>query len=557
MRACMQRFPQLSHTRFSFRLHPLTNPNKLPRIHGNTIATVKDPSAASRLDCANVFVWNTMIRKQVENGLVTRDPPLLYYIQGLRAGLRPNGHTFMYLLKALVSGQEIKEGEEVHASVVRTGFACSEFVSGALLGFYVACGLVGKGRQVFDEMRQPGLVLWTLIIRAYVCVTLPEKALELFRTMREVGLTPDMVAVSTVVSACGLLGDLGVAKAMHCFIEKSGIEVDAFVSSTLISTYGECGSLDYAYRFFQETPMKNIVVWNTMIHQSVEHNNLELGKQLFQSMPDRDVVSWNSMIGVFARIGQYQEALTWFHEMEFSGVSPNTLTLLSTLSACASHGALDTGAWIHAYVDKNDMNRDGSLDSSLIDMYSKCGDIDKAVQIFEESTRRDLFTWTSIVCGLAMHGRGEKALHYFSKMKEAQVQPDDVTMVGILSACAHAGLLDQGWWYFQSMEKVFGLVPKVEHYGCMVDLLGRMGCLKEAYDLIMGMPMEANEIIWGAFLSACRVHNNVELGEVAARRLLGLDPRDPWAQVMLSNMYAEEAKWDRSMGLRKEIKRRG
>ena len=255
------------------------------------------------------------------------------------------------------------------------------------------------------------------------------------------------------------------------------------------------------------------------------------------------------MIQGFANIGQYEEALALFHDMEISVFRPSTLTLLSTLSACASHGALETGAWIHSNVNNNDLNRDGSLDSSLIDMYSKCGDIAKAIQIFEDSPRRDLFTWTSIICGLEMHGHVKKALCYFSEMSESQVSPDEVTMVRVLSACAHTGLIEQGRRYSQSMEKVFGLVPKIEHYGCMVDLLGRMGCLKEAYDLIMGMPMEAN--------SACRVYNNVELGEVAARRLLELDPRDPWGRVMLSNIYAEEAKYDRSMGLRKEIKEKG
>ena len=410
---------------------------------------------------------------------------------------------------------------------------------------------------MFDEMPQPGLVLWTLMIQAYVCLTHPGEALQLFRTMRRVGVMSDMVAVATVVSASGLLGDLGIAKTIHCFIEKSGVEVDAFVSSTLINTYGECGSLTDAYRFFQETAMKNTVVWNTMIHQSLEHNNLELGKQLFDSMPERDVASWNSMIRGFANVGQYEEALALFQDMEISVCRPNTLTLLSTLSACASHGALEAGAWIHSYVNNNDLNRDRLMDSSPIDMYSKCGDIAKAIQIFKESPRRDLFTWTSIIYGLAMHGHGKKALCYFSEMNESQVSPDEVTMVGVLSACAHAGLIEQGRRYFQSMEKVFGLVPKIEHYGCMVDLLGRMGCLKEAYDLIMGMPMEANEIIWGSFLNACRVYNNVELGEVAARRLLELDPCDPWGRVMLSNIYAEVAKYDLSMGLRKEIKEKG
>ena len=189
-------------------------------------------------------------------------------------------------------------------------------------------------------------------------------------------------------------------------------------------------------------------------------------------MPERDVASWNSMIRGFANVGQYEEALALFHDMEISVFRPNTLTLFSTLSACASNGALEAGAWIHSYVNSNDLNRDGSLDSSMVNMYSKCGDITKAIQIFEESPRRDLFTWTSIICGLAMHAHGKKALCYFSEMNASQVSPNEVTMVGVLSACAHTGLIEQGRRYFQSMEKVFGLVPKIEHYGCMVDLLG-------------------------------------------------------------------------------------
>ncbi|KAK6937593.1 E motif [Dillenia turbinata] len=499
-----------------------------------------------------------MIKKLVENEETPSEPPLVFYRKMMESAIRPNSHTFMYLIKALINRLDTREGEEVHVHVIRTGVVTSQFVSSALLGFYVGvCCCVNRGRRVFDEMSEPGLVSWTAMIRAYFCLKYPRKALEMFREMVRLGLMPDSVAMAVVVSGCGQFGDTSVAECVHGFINKSGIHVDAFVASGLLSMYGDCGNLESAYELFLELDEKNVVMWNTMIHQCIEHKNLDLAKHLFGLLSYRDVVSWNTMVAGLSSEGLHKEALALFHEMECSDVKPNTLTLLSTLSACASLGALETGTWIHAYIERNDMNLDGSLDSGLIDMYAKCGNIDKAVQIFERSPRKNLFAWTSTICGLAMHGHGMKALHYFNEMQKANVQPDDVTLVGVLNACAHAGLLDQGWHYFRSMETDYSLTPKIEHYGCMIDLLGRKGHLKDAYELIMEMPMKANEVIWGTLLSASRVHNYVDLGEFAAKQLLELDPSDSWAQVMLSNIYAGEARWDGVTRLRKEMKDKG
>ncbi|XP_010273040.1 PREDICTED: pentatricopeptide repeat-containing protein At2g22410, mitochondrial-like [Nelumbo nucifera] len=541
--------------------------------------TIKDTFAASRLlsspalvepsyarlifsqiSSPNLFIWNTLIKKLVENGMDSMSPPpLLVYKQMLKTSVRPNSHTFMYLIKALQAQLDLylHEGEAIHSNVVKFGCDSSQFVSSALLGFYVACGFVDRARRVFDKISEPGLVLWTAMMRAYVCANVSEEALRLFGEMRQLGFMPDPVTLATIVSACGQLGNLDTAKVIHGFITKSGVEVDAFVSSGLLGMYGDCGSLEFTYNLFCEMSAKNVVIWNTMIHQCAKNGNMDLAYQLFKMMPDADIVSWNTMIGGLAHAGRCKEALALFNEMELYGVKPNRLTLSITLSACAGLGALDTGTWIHAYIEKNSLNSDGSLDPGLIDMYAKCGSIDKALQVFEKTTRTDLFSWTSIICGLAMHGHAKQAIHYFSQMLEAGVQPDDVTLVGILNACAHSGFLDQGWQYFLSMEKVHSLTPKLEHYGCMVDLLGRMGYLKEAYSLIRGMPMEPNEVIWGTLLSACRVHNNVELGELAAQRLLQLDPTDPYIRVMLSNIYAEASRWDGVMRIRKELKERG
>ncbi|KAF9618656.1 hypothetical protein IFM89_002351 [Coptis chinensis] len=447
----------------------------------------------------------------------------------------------------------IIEGEEVHAHVVKFGNECSQFVCSVLLGFYVGCRCVGRGRRLFDEMCEPGLILWTSMIRAYVCANCPREGLGVFRKMREAGIMPDSVALATIVSACTQLGNLDIAKTMHGFISKAGIRVDDFVFSALLRMYGDSGSLDCARRLFYEVSPKNVVVWNTMIHQCVKHENLGEAQNLFKTMPDKDVVSWNTMIGGLSQMGQSKEAIVLFHEMESTGIEPNKMTMLSTLSACASLGALDTGTWIHGYIEKNRLNSDRSLDPSLIDMYSKCGSINKAIQVFETVPRVDVFSWTSIICGLAMHGHGKQVIDQFMKMQEAGVQPDDVTFVGVLNACAHAGLLDQGKMYFESMG-IYNLRHKIEHYGCMIDLLCRMGCLREAYDLIMDMPMEPNVVVWGALLSACRVHRDVKLSELVAEKMLELDSSDPWIRVMLSNIYVEASNWEGAVKLRKELK---
>ncbi|OVA05351.1 Pentatricopeptide repeat [Macleaya cordata] len=559
-------------------LEIISDVHKLRQIHSQMIVTgiINDPFAASQLLCSpaltepnyinlifshisspNLFTWNTMVKKSIESHSNSIESPLLLYRQMIKTRIRPNSHTFMYLIKALGSQLDLQEGEEIHCNVVKFGFQTSPFVSSALIGFYNACGLVDKGRQLFDEMPHPSLVLWTAIIQVYVCANCSKEALILFREMREVGLMPDAVALATVFTACAQLRDLEIARMLHGFISKSGIPIDNFVSSAVLSMYCDSGNLDYAYRFFCEMPVKNTVVWNTMIHQCTKHNNLELADQLFKKMQDKDAISWNTMIRGLSCEGRYGEALDLFHEMELSGEKPNKMTLLSTLSACASLGALDTGTWIHAYIEKNKLNSDRSLDPGLIDMYSKCGSIDRAIQVFEEVHTRDVFTWTSIICGLAMHGQGKQAMDQFSRMLKAGVKPDDVTMVAVLNACAHGRLLDQGWKYFHLMEKDYNLIPKIEHYGCMIDLLGRIGRVREAYELITVMPMEPNMVIWGTLLSACRVYNEVELGEVVAKRMLQLDPSDPWIPVMLSNIYAEASRWDGVMRVRKEMKEKG
>ncbi|ONK65458.1 uncharacterized protein A4U43_C07F37320 [Asparagus officinalis] len=391
--------------------------------------------------------------------------------------------------------------------------------------------------------------------RAYSTSNQPSESLRLIQSAVYSGFALDSVALAITFSACRKLGRLSTAMEVHGFVIKGGYEIDPFVSTELIGVYGDNGELSLARRLFNEIPVRNVVVWNAIVQQYIKHGFLEKAEELFGDMMDRDVVSWNTMISGFCRAGLYAKAVALFHEIKLSKMKPNEVTMRIVLSACSELGALDTGIWVHVYIERNGMNLNGNLDHCLVDMYSKCGSIEKALQVFEKiPLRRDLYSWTSIICGLAMHGRANDALGKFSQMQEMGIRPDEVTLVGVLGACAHGGLFDQGYHYFRSMKDLYGISPKIEHYGCMVDLLGRVGLLKEACLVIKEMPMKPNGVVWGSLLNGCKVHNNSTIGEIAAAKLVELDPRDHWARVMMSNLYADDCNWSGVIRMRKEMR---
>ncbi|XP_048544458.1 pentatricopeptide repeat-containing protein At5g08510-like [Triticum urartu] len=426
----------------------------------------------------------------------------------------------------------------------------------SLLTAYAALGRPAHARALFDEMPDQGLVARTAMARAHAASGQPAQALRVFRGMLADGLAPDNVALAVVLAACHSR-TLAAGRMVHAFIVVSGIEPDMFVSTQLVRVYGEHGELAVSRRVFDDMPAKSAVAWNAMVHQYVRNRHVEAAYQLFLAMPRRDVVSWNTVIAGYCLVGRCREALGLFRQMVSPSscpVHPNGPTMSTVLGACGAAGCLETGIWVHAYIDKNRMNHNGTLDRCLIDMYAKCGSIDTALQVFEKAPgKRDLYSWTTVICGLAMHGRAADALRMFHMMQDGGMRPDDVTLVGVLNACAHGGLVDQGLDYFYSMQEKYGITPKIEHYGCMVDLLGRVGRLAEAYRMIKTMPMKPNMVIWGAFLSACKVHGSLELGEIAAAEVTRLDPDDPWARVMMSSMYAKAQNWSGLARERREM----
>ncbi|KAF5188965.1 Pentatricopeptide repeat, partial [Thalictrum thalictroides] len=355
-----------------------------------------------------------------------------------------------------------------------------------------------------------------------------------------------------------------------------------------MNLYSKCGDIKAAYQLFDEVPSENIVNWNTMIagflvcgdigkarelfdqmpERNVESWNvlisgyskcglLEAARSLFDQMPKRDLFSWSVMISDYAQCRRAAEALELFKEMVNVGLRPDVVLLSSVLSACGQIGALEMGKWIHSYVDRNSLKYDVFLGTSLIDMYAKCGCINVALQVFHNMSNKNACTWNAIICGLAMHGYGANVLELYKDMESAHVKPNDVTFVGVLSACCHIGSVDEGRRQFNRMTKDFHIIPKIEHYGCMVDILGRAGLIDEAKDLITSMPMEPNIVVLGAFLGACKLHGFTNVGDDVVRHLQNIAPGDGGCYVLLSNIYADENQWDKVAKMRKLMKQRG
>ncbi|XP_020218768.1 pentatricopeptide repeat-containing protein At2g22410, mitochondrial [Cajanus cajan] len=486
--------------------------------------------------------WNLMIR-----GWSHTDQPLeairmynLMYSQGLLG----NNLTYPFLFKACARVSNISCGTTLHARVLKLGFEPLVFVSNSLIHMYATCGHVGLARKVFDEMPQRDLVSWNSLICGYSQCRRFKEVLGVFEAMRMAGVKGDAVTMVKVVLACSFLGEWGLADAMVSYIEENEVEMDVYLGNTLIDMYRRRGLFLLARGVFDRMQWRNLVSWNAMIMVYGKAGNLAAARELFDAMPQRDVISWTSMITGYSQASQFAKAVRLFKEMMEAKVKPDEITVASVLSACAHIGSLDVGEAVHDYIRKYDVEADVYVGNALIDMYCKCGVVEKALEVFKEMGKKDSVSWTSIIAGLAVNGFADSALHYFSQMLKEGVWPSQGAFVGILLACAHAGLVDKGLEYFESMEKVYGLKPEMKHYGCVVDLLSRSGNLQRAYEFIKEMPVAPDVVVWRILLSSSQVLGNVPLAEIATKKLLELDPSNSGNYVLSSNTYAGSNRWE-------------
>lgn len=350
------------------------------------------------------------------------------------------------------------------------------------------------------------------------------------------------------------IGEAGIV-VRHLF---DGIESPDIVSwNCLIDAYVKSGDLNEAQKLFDEMPQRDVVSWTTMLVGYVNAGLLNEASLLFNEMPERNLVSWSAWINGYAQMGCYSKALDVFTEMQVAKVEMDEITITTLLSACARLGALDQGRWLHAYIDKHGIKVDAHVSAALIDMYSKCGQIDMARKLFGETADRKVFVWNSMLGGLAMHSYGEEAVELFARMIDCGIEPNEITYISILAACSHSGLVDAGLQTFERMVEVQKLQPIVEHYGCLVDLLSRAGFLHDAFQVVETMPMKADATVWRALLGACKLHGNVELAEKVGRILIETEPLNDMNYVLLSNVYAMVNRWEIVGKLRREMKVRG
>jgi len=397
----------------------------------------------------------------------------------------------------------------------------------ALITGYVSEGHVDDARRLFDEIPAKDVVSWNAMIAGYVQGGRFEEALACFSSMQEADVSPNKSTMVSVLSACGHLGSLELGKWIGSWVRDHGLGSNIQLVNALVDMYCKCGEIDTA-------------------------------RELFDGIREKDLISWNTMIGGYSYLSLYAEALALFDLMLREKVTPNDVTFLGVLPACACLGALDLGKWVHAYVDKILKGTDNaSLWTSIIDMYAKCGCVEAAEQVFRSNGSRSLASRNAMISGFAMNGHAERALALFEEMIKEGFQPDDITFVGVLSACTQAGLVDLGHRYFSSMNQDFGISPKLQHYGCMIDLLARGGKFEEAKVMMGNMQMEPDGAIWGSLLNACRIHGQVEFGEYVAEQLFQLEPENSGAYVLLSNIYAGAGRWDDVARIRTRLNDKG
>ncbi|PSR86113.1 Pentatricopeptide repeat-containing protein [Actinidia chinensis var. chinensis] len=486
----------------------------------------------------------------------------------------------------LKSCSSLKHLESAYAFMVKTNanqdcFLVNQFIS--------ACSTFRRtdyALLAMSTIKNPNIFVYNAMIRGFVHCSSPIQALILYsKNMLTAQIYPTSYTFSSIIRGCKLLSALEFGEAIHCHIWKFGFashlyvgtaliecysdfckiaesrrvfgempERDVFAWTTMVTAHARVGDLGSARKVFDEMPERNTAAWNTMIDGYASVGDVESAAQLFSEMPKRDLISWTIMITCYAQNKQYVEALAVFSEMKSQGISPDEVTLASVISACAHIGALDLGKEIHLYLMQNGFDLDVYLGSALIDMYAKCGSLDRSLVVFFKLRDKNLFCWNSMIEGLAVHGFAQAAFAMFSRMEREKIKPNGVTFISVLNACTHAGLVEEGRRRFLSMSSDYSIPPEIQHYGCMVDLFCKAGLLEDALGLIQSMQIEPNSIVWGALLGGCKLHRNLSVAQIAVDKLMVLEPNNSGHYTLLVNMYAEENQWSEVSKIRSTMK---
>ncbi|XP_056176220.1 putative pentatricopeptide repeat-containing protein At3g01580 isoform X2 [Syzygium oleosum] len=520
----------------------------------------------------SVYLWNSVLGSYCRGRRYEQTLCLFKQMvsNGKSGEGKPDNFTVPVALKACAGLRAIEYGKMVHGYVKKSGEVDMDiFVGSALIDLYSKCGQMGSALKVFREFPRPDVVMctslitgfehngspvealqlfarmaktegfvadptgsihsatnlfrkmprtdvisWSSVIACYVCKGVTDEALDLFNEMIEKAYEPNEVSVVGALQACAAGCNLEEGKKIHALASEKKIELNVSVSTAIVDMYMKCSSPDEAF-------------------------------DLFLRIPNKDVVAWVTLLTGCAENGMAYKSMYVFRDMLASEIIPDAVAIVKILAACSDLGILQQAICLHGYLIRSGFSANMYVGATLLELYSKCGSLDNAIKVFSGMCEKDVVIWSSMIAGYGIHGRGKEALRLFDQMtRSSSVQPNNVTFLSLLSACSHSGLIEEGIEMFNKMVHKYHLKPDSEHYGIVVDLLGRIGQLDKAIEVIRMMPTLAGSHVWGALLGACRIHDDIEMGELAARHLLHLDPEHAGYYVLLSNIYAMYGKWD-------------
>ncbi|WOK97444.1 hypothetical protein Cni_G06152 [Canna indica] len=485
-----------------------------------------------KLPQRNVVTWTAMLTGYVHNS--QPDNAILLFVQLLESGCYPTNYTLGAVLSACCALYSVGLGMQVHGYMIKYGIESETSMGNSLCSLYSKCGCLDYSVKAFQRIPNKNVISWTTIISACGDNGETDLGLNLLVDMLLEDAEPNEYTLTSALSLCCMVQDLRLGKQIHSFCIKFGCEPQLPVRNSIMYLYLKCGEINEARRLFDDMGTASLITWNAMI----------AGHAQMMNLAKDDIAVHHSGI----------EALNVFQKLNRSGMKPDLFSFSSILTVCSGLLALEQGEQIHAQTIKSGYLSDVVVSSALVNMYNKCGCIDDATKAFVEMPTRTLISWTSMLTGYSQHGRYIEAIQLFEDMRMAGVRPNQVTFVGVLSACSQAGMVDEAEYYFNMMQKEYGIKPVMDHYACMVDMFVRQGRLEDAFEFVEKMDFTPNEIIWSILIAGCRSHGNMDLGFFAAERLLELKPKGIETYVLLLNMYISAERWQDVSRVRKLMK---
>nr|XP_016500876.1 PREDICTED: pentatricopeptide repeat-containing protein At5g39680-like [Nicotiana tabacum]XP_016500877.1 PREDICTED: pentatricopeptide repeat-containing protein At5g39680-like [Nicotiana tabacum]XP_016500878.1 PREDICTED: pentatricopeptide repeat-containing protein At5g39680-like [Nicotiana tabacum]XP_016500879.1 PREDICTED: pentatricopeptide repeat-containing protein At5g39680-like [Nicotiana tabacum]XP_016500880.1 PREDICTED: pentatricopeptide repeat-containing protein At5g39680-like [Nicotiana len=477
-----------------------------------------------RLSQRNVVSWSILMAGYLHNGYAWEVTNLFKDMISVDK-IFPNEYVLSTVLSSCSSGRLLHEGQQCHALVLKSGLVFHQYVKNALLSLYTMSSDMEGVLETLKSVPGLDMITYNSVLKGFLDHGYTSEALDVFSRMLADGSAGDSVSYVNIFGLCARLKDLKLGKQVHCRMLKSGLQLDVFLSSAIMDMYGKCGEISGA-------------------------------RYIFDSYPNHNVVSWTAILAANFQNECFEEALKLFLRMEFQDVVPNEYTFAVLLNSCAGLSALGCGKTLHARVEKTGHGAFVVVGNALINMYFRSGHIEAARALFSNMISRDTVTWNMTISGFSHHGLGEEALFVFQHMLAAEEKPNYVTFVGVLLACGHLGRIEEGFYYLQHLMRDIGLEPGLEHYTCVVGLLGKAGKLDEAENFMRSTPITWDVVAWRTLLNACNVHRNYDLGKRVAEHLLQLNPNDVGTYILLSNMHAKVKRWDGVAKIRKLLRER-